>query len=294
MVIARLDKVLVGDGQPTVIIGAINLSEDSFYPGSVVGDLQDIVKRAGEMVDEGAQIIDIGAMATGPTSQPISEQQEMRKLIPAIKAVAGEVDVPISADTQRAAVAEAAAAAGASIINDVSGLKADERMAEVISKTGCSAILMAAKKFPGDVYTIGEIKEALLSSLEICRRHNMSLKKVVVDPAFGQWPARIDRLGPRARKKVGGYGHSLATQLDLIILAKLRKIKIGRPICLGISRKSSIGEILNIPDPGERLYGSLAAAAIAVLNGAHALRTHDPLETLQAARIAEAIRDAMG
>lgn len=293
MVLAKLDKVLVGDGQPTVIIGAINLSEGSFYSGSVVRRPKDIIKRAREMVEEGARIIDIGAMATGPRSQPISVQQEMRRLIPAIRAVAGEVEVPISVDTQRAAVAEAAIAAGASIVNDVSGLKADEHMAEVISRTGCSAILMAARKFPGDVYTIGEIKEALLSSLEICRRHGIFLKNIVVDPGFGQWPARLKRLGPRAKKCLRDRGYSLATYLDLRILAKLRAIKTGRPICLSISRKSSIGEVLNLPDPRERLYGSLAAAAVAVLNGAHALRTHDPIETLQVARVAEAIRDVL-
>ncbi|MGC8816682.1 MAG: dihydropteroate synthase [Candidatus Hadarchaeum sp.] len=294
MVVARLDKVVVGDGRPTVIIGAINLSDSSFYPGSVVRGRQDIIRRAREMVKEGAQIIDIGAMATGPKSMPVSEKQEIRMLIPAIKAVAAEVDVPVSADTQRAAVAEAAAAAGASIINDVSGLKADERMAEVISKTGCSAILMAARKFPGDVYTISEIREALLSSLNICRRQGLSLKKVVVDPAFGQWPARLSRLGPKTRKKLSKRGYSLAASLDFRILAKLKEIKAERPICVGISRKSSIGEVLNLPDPAARLFGSLAAAAIAVLNGAHALRTHDPMETVHAARVAEAIRDAVG
>lgn len=292
MALAKLDKVVVGDGHPTVIIGAINLGESSFYPGSIVRRPHDLVKRARVMVEEGAQIIDVGAMATGPKSQPISERQEMNKLIPAIRALAGEVNVPISADTQRATVAEAAIAAGASIINDVSGLKADEKMAEVISKMGCSAILMAARKFPGDVYTIDEIKEALLSSLDICRRHNIPLKRVVVDPGFGQWPARLKRLGSRAKRIVGDRGYSWAAYLDLKIIAGLGAIKIGRPICLSISRKSSIGEVLNLPDPVDRLYGSLAAATIAILNGAHALRTHDPLETLQIARVAEAIRDA--
>ncbi|MGQ9788646.1 MAG: dihydropteroate synthase [Candidatus Hadarchaeaceae archaeon] len=294
MTIAKLDRILVGDGQPTVIIGAINLSEGSFYRGSIFKRPKDIVKRAREMVREGAQMIDIGGMATGPNSQPISVRHEMRKLIPAIRAVAGDVGVSISVDTQRAAVAEAAIAAGASIINDVSGLKADGNMAEVISRTGCSAILMAARKLPGDVCTISEIREALLSSLEICRRVKIPLKKVVVDPAFGQWPARLKRLGPRAKKRLRGSGYSLATYLDLQILAKLREIKTGRPICLSVSRKSSIGEVLNLPDPRDRLYGSLAAAAIAVLNGAHVLRTHDPIETLQAVRIAEAIRDVGG
>lgn len=291
MVSARLGDVMVGDGHPTVIIGVINLGDSSFYRGSIVRGRDDLVKRAREMVEEGAEIIDIGAVGTGPTSRPVPEHRELQELIPAIKAVAKEISAPISADTQRAAVAEAAAEAGASIINDVSGFKADARMAEVVASSGCSAILMAARRLPGDVYQIGEIQEALRSSLKICREHGVPLKKVVVDPAFGQWPARLARLGPRARRRLRGRGYSLATFFDLNILANLERLKISRPICLSISRKSSIGDVLGLPDPEERLYGSLAAAAIAVLKGAHALRTHDPVETLHAARIAESIRD---
>jgi len=292
LVTAELGKVRVGDGRPVVIIGAINLGEGSFYKASIVREPKNIAKKARVMVEEGAEIIDIGAMATGPLSRPISERRELQKLIPAIRATSREIDAPISADTQRAAVAEAAVEAGATIINDVSGLKADARMAEVLAVTGCSAILMAAKRFPGDVYEIGEIREELSLSLKICQEHNIPLKRVVVDPAFGQWPARLARLGRRAKNRFRGLEYSFATYLDLRILARLKELKIDRPICLSISRKSSIGDVLGLSDPEERLYGSVAAAAIAVLNGAHALRTHDPIETLHAARVAEAIRGA--
>ena len=292
MVIAELGNVKVGDGRPVAIMGAINLGEDSFYGGSIVREPDDAVRRAREMVHEGAEIIDIGGMSTGPRSAPISRAEEMRKLIPVIKASSREIDVPISADTQRADVAEAAVEAGASIINDVSGLKADARMANVISAAGCSAIIMAAKKYPGDVYEIVEIKRALNSSLKICREHDIPLKKIAVDPAAGHWPARLAKLGPRARSQFKGRNYSFATYIDLRILARLREFKVSRPICLSMSRKSFIGDVLKLPNPEDRLSGSLATAAIAVLNGAHVIRTHDPLETLQAVRIAEGVRDS--
>ena len=287
---AKLGDVKIGEKRPVVIIGAMNLSKDSFYKGSIVRGPEDAVRRAREMVKEGAEIIDIGSMGTGPSSKPISPEKEMKKLIPAIRAMAQKIDVPISADTQRADVAEAAIEAGASIINDISGLKADPRMANVIAVTGCSAILMAAKNAPGDVYDISEIKNALRESLKICVKNHIPLENVVVDPAIGHWPARLARLGSRATNQVKGRNYSLATYLDLRILARLKELNIGRPICLCISRKSFIGEILGLKNPEDRLFGSLAAS-IAVLNCVSAIRTHDPLETLQAVRVAEAIRD---
>lgn len=288
---ALLGGVEIGDGRPVTIIGAMNLSKDTFYKGSIVLGPDDAVRRARKMIDEGAKIIDIGSMSTGPRSKPIPPHEELQKLIPAIKALSKEIDVPISADTQRADVAKAAIEAGASIVNDVSGLKSDPRMANVIAEKGCSVLLMATKKAPGDVYKISEIKDALNESMKICVKHGISLNRVVIDPAVGHWPARLARLGQLATRRLKGRNYSFATHLDLTILARLKEIKIGRPICLSISRKSFIGAVLKLPNPKDRLYGSLAASAIAVLNGAHALRTHDPLETIQAVRIAEAIRN---
>ena len=295
MAMARLGDVGVGDGRPVMVIGALNLSPDSFYRESIVRSVTDAVRRAREMVEQGASVIDVGAMGTGPRSKPVSPEKEMRELIPAIKALAGELDVPISADTQRAEVAEAAIGAGAAVVNDISGLKADPKMAEVIARTGCSALLMATRHSPGDVYEIGEIKRALRGSLNICREHGISPNRVVIDPAIGYWPARLARLGPSAKKRVSKQPYSLAAFLDLRILARLRELKsLGPPICVGVSRKSFIGGVLSLPCPEECLVGSLAATAIAVLNGASAVRTHDVRETLQAVRLAKAIRDAGG
>ncbi|MFB0500825.1 MAG: dihydropteroate synthase [Candidatus Hadarchaeaceae archaeon] len=292
---AMLGKVEVGDGVPVTIIYALNLSPDSFYKGSIVRSKREAVGRASKAIEEGARIIDVGAIGTGPRSKPISAEREMRELIPIIRVLAREFDAPISADTQRAEIAEAAISAGATVINDISGLKSEPKMAEIIAETGCSAVLMAAKRAPGDVYKIDDIRQALGESLHICHERGIQLKKVVLDPAIGYWPARLERLGKRANEPHGKLAYPTATLFDLKIIAELGGLKaLKRPICVGISRKTFIGKVLNLPNPTDRLVGSLAATAIAVFNGASVVRTHDVEETLQAVRLAEAIRDAGG
>jgi len=293
LVLAKLGGVEIGGGRPVAIVGAINLSRDSFYKGSIVRGKGVALRIAREMVEQGAVILDVGAMATGPRSVAITPKKEMRILLPVIRSLSRRLDVPISADTQRAEVARAAIEAGADIVNDISGLKADARMGETIAKAGCSALLMAARKLPGDVYEIGEINDALRESLRLCRGAGIPLKRVIVDPAIGHWPARLARLSQVKDKKLSGGKYAPATLADLGILARLREVKVGRPICVGISRKSFVGEVLGLKSPQDRLVGSLAASVIAVQNGAHALRTHDPKETIQAVRIAEAIRGAV-
>lgn len=292
---AVLGKVEVGDSRPVAVIYALNLSPDSFYRGSIVRSKREAVGMASKALEEGADIIDVGAMGTGPKSKPISVEREMHELIPIIRALARELDTPISADTQRVKIAEAALSAGAAIINDISGLKSDPRMARVIASAGCSAVLMATKRAPGDIYKIDEIRQALGGSLRICREYGIPLKKIVIDPAVGYWPARLERLGECMNAPRGRRGYPAATLFDLRILAELGRLKgLKRPICVGISRKTFVGKVLDLPDPADRLVGSLAATAIAVLNGASVVRAHDVKETLQAVKLAEAIRDAGG
>lgn len=292
---ARLGDVKVGENQRVVIIGALNLSPDSFYRGSITRKKSDMIKRARWMVEQGANVIDVGAMGTGPKSRPISPEMEKRELVSAVKLLAKELDVPISADTQRAEIAKAAIEAGVTVINDISGLKSDARMAEVIADAGCSALVMATRRAPGDVYETDEIKLALKESLHICKKSGVPLNRVVLDPAIGYWPARLARFGHRAKKRARDSRYKVVTLIDLKILARLQELKsLGCPLCVGISRKSFLGDVLKLPKPEDRLIGSLAATAIAVLNGADVIRTHDPAETLQAVRVAEAIREAGG
>jgi len=269
---AELGGVKVGDGCPVAIIGVLNLSPESFYSGSVVRGSAQALRRAKRMLDQGADIIDVGAASTAPNVEQISLDKERRRILPIIKILVDKIDAPISVDTQRAIIAEEALEIGAKIINDVSGLKSDPRMAKVVAKSKCSAILMATRNRSGDVRTIVEIKCALKDSLNICRRNKINLQKIVIDPGIG--------FG-----KGGDY--------DVWILANLRNLRdLGRPICVAVSRKVFIGRILGLKDPADRLAGSLAATAVAVVNGADVVRTHDVEETLHAVRVAEAMRRA--
>lgn len=269
---AELGGIEVGDGHPVAIIGVLNLSPESFYGGSVVRGPAQAVRQAKRMLRQGASIIDVGAMSTAPNVKPISIGLEEERLLPVIKALVKGIDAPISVDTQRAAVAEAALEAGARIINDVSGLKSDPKMANAVADFKCSVILMAARKRPGDARKIGEVCSVLQDSLQICKRHSIDMRRVIIDP---------------------GIGFGKGAGWDVHILVNLRKLKdLGRPICVAVSRKAFIGKILRLQNPTDRLIGSLAATAIAVRNGADVVRTHDVQETAQVVRVAEVMRHA--
>ncbi len=271
---ARLADILVGEDYPVVIVGAINVAPESFYPGSIAEGPEEAVRHARGMAEEGADIIDVGAMSTAPGVKSISAEEEERRLLPVVETLAEGLDKPISVDTQRATIARASLEAGAQVINDVSGFKADPGMAGIVSDLECSAILMATKRKPGDARSIEEVQRALRDSLEICERRGVDLERIVIDP---------------------GIGFGKGAEWDLHILANLQKVaKLGRPVCVAVSRKSFIGRTLGLEKPADRLWGSLSATAIAVLNGASVVRTHDPRETLHAVRIAEAIRRAEG
>ncbi len=266
----EIANIPVGDDYDVVVVGVINVSPESFYKGSIVKSKKEIEEKALEMVEEGAKILDVGAMSTAPGVPPISLKEEKKRMLFAMKALRDIIDVPISADTFRAEVANVALKEGAEIINDVSGLKADKKMAKIISEYDASVIVMAAEKRPGDVGKILKIKHALRQSLQIAKSSGISEEKIAVDPGIG-------------------FGKKVTE--DLHILRNLNRLRsLCRPILVGVSRKSFIGKILNLKDPRERLIGSLAATAIAVYNGAHLIRTHDVRETLQAVKIAESIR----
>ncbi len=267
--------------QRKIVMGIINLSSETFYEKSLAEDAERAAGRAAEMVDEGAQIIDLGAMSTGPKVEPISTEEELKKLIPVVEAVEKEVNVPISIDTQRAIVAEKALRAGADIINDVSGFKADPQMPETAASFECPAILMAsrisgrirtAEKGRKDIENMGEIEKGLKESLKICDKHGVNRDKMAIDP---------------------GIGFGRGKEWDLKVLDRLGELReFDLPICIGISRKSFVGNVLGLENPSDRLIGSLGATAVAVMKGADIVRTHDPLETTQLVRMIEAIKNA--
>lgn len=277
------EKFVGIDLKNKIIMGIINLSSETFYRASLVESSEKAASRAQKMVKNGAEIIDLGGMSTGPDVEPISVEEEKKTLLPSIEAVRRKIDVPISVDTQRAEVAQRAIEMGADIVNDISGLKADDKMPQVIADHNCSLIVMAnrirgrirtAEKDRKDIESMEEVIEGLEESLKICNERDIDPNRVAIDP---------------------GIGFGKDAEGDLRILSHLNELlKLGRPICIGVSRKSFIGKTLNLKDPSKRLAGSLGATAIAVMNGADIIRTHDPKETTHLIRMIEAIDRTKG
>ena len=273
---ANLAELEVGDGFPVRLVGAINVSPESFYSGSVAEGEDSLRQKAEQMAAEGADVLDIGAMSTAPyLATQITEDEEIRRLAWAIGVVRKVTAVPISADTTRSRVALAALDAGADVINDVSGLRHDPGMAEIIARRARGVILMASEREPEARDPIGTVRHLLEESLQIIWKAGVPEHRVVIDPGIGFF-----------RKAVIPW-HAW----DCEVLRRLGDLRtLEHPVLVGIYRKSFIGHILGQPDPADRLAGSLAATAIAVMNGAHLIRTHDVGPTRQAVRMAEALR----
>jgi dihydropteroate synthase len=276
---ANLGGVKVGDGLPVRIVGVLNVSPESFYRGSVAHGQRALQQRAARMVTDGADILDIGAMSTAPSLQgTISEREEEQRLVEAIRIVRQVTAVPISADTQRSRVAVTALAAGATIINDVSGLAADPGMAAV-ARDAKGMILMAAEQAPTTAHPISVILTLLRQGLRRARAARVAPDRIVVDPGIGFF------------RRAALPWHAF----DCIVLAQLSRLRpLGHPILVGVSRKSFLGKLTGRERPEDRLFGSIAATALAVYNGAGLVRTHDVAPTRDAIRVAEAIRGTTG
>jgi len=277
----RLAGVTIGDGHDVAIMGAINVSPESFYSGSVAAGRDALLTRGETMVRAGAAILDVGAMSTAPyLENAISPAEEADRLGRAVEALAG-LGVPVSADTSRLEPARAALDAGAAAINDVRGLTGDPALAPLVAERSAGLLLMAAERGrPPAPSPVDAVIEHLAESLEIARRAAIAPERIAVDPGIGFF-----RSGPMAWH-----------EWDCRVLAGLGRLRaLGRPICVGVSRKSFIGALARPGDPlpaTERLPGSLAATAAAVIAGAHVVRTHDVAETLQAVRVARAVQRA--
>jgi dihydropteroate synthase len=273
------------------VVGALNVSPESFYAGSVRACGADLLRAAEAMARAGAAFVDVGAMSTAPyLAARISEDEEADRLGSAVGLLAGKIEVPISADTSRSAPARAALEAGAGIINDVTGLTGDSDLAAVVARAGAGLIAMVsdgpAAPSPGGPVAVGNrcsgpgdpvavVSARLIESLAIARRAGIHPDAIVIDPGIGFF------------RRSGLAWH----EWDVALLAGLGRLRaLGRPICVGVSRKSFLGALTGERDPARRLPGSLAATTAAVLAGAHVIRTHDVAETLQAIRVAEAVR----
>ena len=283
LVRAALAGVHLGDGFPVAVVGALNVGPGSFYSGSVVTRADDLLRAAERMAGEGAVLLDVGVVSTAPYlagGAPVSASEEAERLGWAVGLLAGKLGLPVSADTSRVEPARAALEAGARVINDVRGLTADPGLASLIAKSGAGLIVMASEeRVTGAGSPVESVLGVLEASLRIAVQAGIAPEAIVLDPGIGFFRRR------------GIAWH----EWDCAVLAGLGRLRaLGRPICVGASRKSFIGEIGGEPDPARRLPGSLAAAAAAVLAGAHMIRAHDVGETVQAVRVAEAVRRARG
>lgn len=286
-----LRDLLPNLGNQTYIMGILNLTADSFSGDGLLQQgkpLQAALAQAHRFAADGAHILDLGAESTRPGASPVSAQQELERLLPVLCALREELpDIILSVDTYKAAVAKEALRAGAHIINDVWGLRADPQMGAVVAAGGACLVLMHNRSNPqnaaidislggryveisyGDV--TAEVAEGLLQSARIAQEAGISDEQLILDP---------------------GIGFGKTTAQNLRLLKELDRLKaLGFPLLLGISRKSFIGYTLNLP-PEDRLEGSLAANAYGILHGADILRVHDVRETVRLARMLDAIRFA--
>jgi len=260
-------------------MGVLNVTPDSFYDKGRFFSQKKAVKHALDMEREGADIIDVGGESTRPGAADVNADEELRRVIPVIRAISKKLKVAISIDTRKAKVADAALRAGASMVNDVSALREDPRMAGVVAKHRAGIILMHMKGEPKDMqagpeYTdvVKDIIRSLKVSIALAKRSGIKDDKIIIDPGIG-------------------FGKTVEHNLEILRGFKSFK-KLGYPLCVGASRKSFIGKILGSEDPEDRLAGSLAAAAIAAINGADIIRAHDVGLTRQALKIVDSITGA--
>ena len=264
-----LGTVPVGGSNPVRIMGILNLSPESFFKKSVAMTKTQIKNAVQKMEQEGANFIDIGGMSTAPyLSTLISERTESERLLSAIKIIQNVSNLPISVDTCRSSVAEKVLNCGVEIINDISGLKYDLKMKKVIGKSNASLILCAYDKKIVSGNPVSVTRKLLRESIKIAKQENISPDKIVLDPAIGFF--RKNGKGPFFTKSKFDW-----FERDLLILQDLSLLKQDFPIMISVSNKSFLGKLLGKEDPLDRIFGSIAAEAISIMNGADIVRTHN-------------------
>ena len=271
-------------GGRTLVMGILNVTPDSFSDGNQFSSLEKALSHAEQMIAEGADIIDVGGESTRPGAVPVSAEEEIQRVVPVIEVLANRTQIPISIDTTKSTVARAALNAGASIVNDISALRFDYRIADEAAKAGAGLVLMHSRgtpvtmhKLPPVADIMKEVVNSLNSSITMAGRRGVNREAIAIDPGIG-------------------FGKSQEQNLELI--AKLDQLIAAfpdLPVLIGTSRKSFIGRILadenGEPAPvPERLHGTLATVTAAVLKGAHIVRTHDVKATHQAVRVIDSIR----
>lgn len=261
--------------RPALIMGVVNVTPDSFSDGGEFLEVDRAVAHALKMVEQGAELLDIGGESTRPGATPVGEAEELRRVLPVIEQLAGDTKVPLSIDTMKPAVARAALAAGASMVNDVAANRADDAMGRVVAETGAGYIALHMQGQPPTM-------QANPVYVDVVR---------AVEDFFRERLQRLNACGVGADQVVFdvGIGFGKTLEHNLQLLAALRRFtKLERPLLLGVSRKSFIGQLIPAA-AAARLPGSLACACLALEAGVQIIRTHDVAETVQAVRVTEAI-----
>jgi len=263
-------------GNRTHIMGILNVTPDSFSDGGMFNSPEDAARYGMQMVEEGADIIDVGGESSRPGADPVAVEEEMARVIPVITALAGRVNVPISIDTTKAEVAQAAIECGAEIVNDIGAMNLDESMEHVIADSRAAVVLMHMRRTPRDMQTgnlsyaslLGEIISFLGNKIDHAVAVGISEESIVIDP---------------------GIGFGKTSEDNLRLLKNLSEFKIlGRPILVGVSRKAFIGTITG-GTPAARTEGTAAAVAASILNGANIVRVHDVRAMKKVVAVADAI-----
>ena len=266
-------------GERTQVMGVLNVTPDSFSDGGRYLATRAAVRRALEMEAEGADIIDIGGESTRPGSEGVSMERELERVLPVLNGLRGRLKIPISIDTQKAAIAASAIALGAELVNDVSALRGDPLMGSLVRKTGVAVVLVHMRGRPKTMQrgpfardVMRDVTRGLREALERARRAGISRERVILDPGIG-------------------FGKTAEQNCEL--LARLPELaRLGCPLLVGSSRKAFIGKLLGGAGEEQRMWGTAATVTAAVLGGAQIVRVHDVKEMVQVVRVAQRIREA--
>jgi dihydropteroate synthase len=264
-------------GPRPLVMGVINCTEDSFYPGSRAEDVDAALRRALEMAASGADILDVGGESTRPGSEPVAEELELQRVVPVIRSIRGRIEIPISVDTRRSRVAAEALGAGADLVNDVSALRSDPSLGAVVAQRGVPVVLMHMRGEPRTMQespfyrdTLGEIRDELGEAIQRALAAGIPRERIILDPGIG-------------------FGKRLEDNLRIIAgIGTLRSLEC--PLLIGLSRKAFIGALLDAP-VDQRLFGTVVANTIAVLSGADIVRVHDVGAAVAMARMVAAVRE---
>lgn len=267
----KIGNRLFSSGERTYVMGILNVTPDSFSDGGKYNDLTLALKQAERMVREGADILDVGGESTRPGHVQIGDEEEIRRVVPVIRELKKQFDVPISVDTYKSAVAQAALDAGADLLNDIWGFRYDERCAELAAKYDVAVCLMHNRDNTDYKDFVSEVMEDLRISLSIAEKYGVKKEKIMLDPGVG-------------------FGKTL--EQNLVIMNHLEDIvAMGYPVLLGTSRKSMIGLTLELP-VGEREEGTIATSVIGAMKGCGYVRVHDVEKNVRALKMTDAILKA--